>query len=337
MRQFLIMTAFSAIISCSQKAKTPTSTPPFVIKELQIDVDTVIASASYYQKLFVLQQANGKFIVLDTSFKRQDSLQRRLNRFNFEYMYEHRDSIFFGKKKKDYFLDSNFELKAFKRKFRRYGTGLYEDSLFYIYGCCAGEFGGSVFFLNKVTSSTYSYFSTCPRQVLKFNNEYFVSINLAHLSSSTSFLFIKNPTTLYHLKEEKQKNFCNWYVDVDSIKDSWHIKNTENIRYFRGPRSTMTLVNYVYRDSLYSILTNDTITYITVHRNDSLDTRQIIYNKGISFHYNTVKKAGLGIMCFYELTGGSPVEAFYKTGNNSGLIYIKENTIYILSFKKRSK
>jgi len=336
MREFLVIAGLPLIISCTQKDRTPSSTPPFVIKEIQIDVDTNVASAIYYQNLFVLQKADRKFIVLDTAFNRQDSLEKRLNKFDADYIYEHRDSIFLVKGKKDYLLNSNSELKKFSGKFRRYGSGLFEDELYYVYGCCAGEFGGAVFFLNKRTNETYSFFATCARQVLKFNGEYFVSNNLAHLSGSTGFLFIKNPSRLYHLTDEKQKNFCNWYVEVDSIKDSWHIKNTENIKFFRGPRSTMTLMNCGFKDSLYSILTNDTLTYIAVHINDTLETRQIIKNKSINFHYNTVKKAGLGTMCFYEMSGGSPVEAFFKTGNDSGLIYVAENTVYMVSFRIKS-
>ena len=39
------------------------------------------------------------------------------------------------------------------------------------------------------------------------------------MSGFSDYLSIKDPTKLYELKDEKQKTFCNWYMEVDSIKD----------------------------------------------------------------------------------------------------------------------
>ena len=84
------------------------------------------------------------------------------------------------------------------------------------------------------------------------------------------------------------------------------------------------------KDSLYSIICNDSSTFIAVHKNDTTLARQIILNKTIPFHQSQVITAGHKQICLYNLTNGSPFAAYATTGNNSGLIIIDNNRIDIL-------
>jgi hypothetical protein len=210
-----------------------------------------------------------------------------------------------------------------------FGEVLFEDSTYLVYGCCAGEFGGSVFFLNKLTDKTYSYFATCPNQVVRFGKDYVVCNNLAHLTDHMSFLLVKDPTTLYEITDNKLKNHCNWYVTIDSLKEYWQISKVGAVR-FSELYEAMSLITFPFLDSLYSIISVPKATLLVVHRGDTTITKDTIFNKKISFHETQVIEAGNKKVCLYKLTEGSPFAAYFTRGNNTGLIVVVGNRIDFL-------
>jgi hypothetical protein len=99
----------------------------------------------------------------------------------------------------------------------------------------------------------------------------------------------------------------------------------------------MSLVSFSAGDSLYSIICNDSTTFIAVHKGDTTFERQRILNKTIQFHQAQVVKAGNKQICLYNLTEGSPFAAYFTTGNNSGLLVIDENKIDVLGKFQNSR
>src|SRR6187402_3312637 len=173
MRHFLIIFfAFLKLTSCNNREESLPVQVRFTTRQLQLNVDTTIASIAYFKDNIICLLENNKVAVLDTNFNRQSSLEKKFANYRPTYLFMFHDTVFLGTENKTFFVDSDFELLEFKRKESMYGSYLFEDSSFYVYGCCAGEFGGSVFFLNKKTSRTYSYFATCATQVLKFKNQF---------------------------------------------------------------------------------------------------------------------------------------------------------------------
>lgn len=325
----IISTVLFLLTSCKHGDVKSLSQIHFTVNQYQLQTDTTIADIVYFKGHIICLQDNNKIAILDTSYNRQYSLENNFKNVESTYLLTFRDTVFLGTSKKTYFIDNNFKPQDFKRTERMYGNYLYEDNTFYVYGCCAGEFGGSVFFLNKLTNKTYSYFATCASQILKFKDQYVVCNNLAHLSGSMSFLFVPDPTKLYELTDEKQKNHCNWYVEVDTLKNYWETSPIGGVNFYRGAYSTMSLISFIVKDSLYSFLSNDSTTFIAVHKSDTILERQRIFNKPIRFHQTHIIKAGNKLVCLYQLTGGSPLAAYTLTGRNSGLIVIDSNKIDI--------
>ena len=323
--------------SCKNQGDKDNSQVKFTTRLLLLKSDTTINSIAFFDNKIICLQDNDKFFVLDTNYNRLHTLENKLNIYKSNNLFTLHDTVFIGAKNRTYFIDNDFQLKEFKRKERVYGNYLYEDSLYYVYGCCAGEWGGSVFFLNKSTNKTYSYFATCASQVLKFKDNYVVCNNLAHMGRSMSFLFIPQPTNLYELTDEKLKNNCNWYTTIDSLKNYWEQSPVGDVKFYRGAYGSMSLVTFPIKDSLYSIICNDTLTYIAVQRDDTTLYRQTILNKTISFHQTQVISAGHKQICLYNLTGGSPFAAYTTLGNNSGLLIIDSNRIDILDRFQKPK
>jgi hypothetical protein len=331
MRHILtIFIAFVILTSCNNREEKLHMQIHFTTRQFQLKADTTITSIAYFKGNIICLQNNEKIIILDTNYNRQTLLESNFANYKLNYLFAFHDTVFLGAKDKLFFIDKDFRLQEFKRKETVHRRYLYEDDSYYVYGCCVGEFGGSVFFLNKKTNRTYSYFATCATQVLRFKNQYVVCNNLAHLGSSMSFLFIPDPVKLYELTDERSKNHCNWYVEVDSLKNYWEQSPIGGVNFHRGAYGSMSLASFSVNDSLYSILTNDSATYIAVHKGDTTFERQRILNKAIQFHQTQVIKAGNKQICLYNLTQGSPFAAYFTTGNNSGLLVIDQNKIDIL-------
>jgi len=302
----------------------------FIIRQIQLKSDTTISAIAYFENMVICLQNNNKLLILDTAYNREHTLENKLNGYKPNYLFTLHDTVFITTKSKTYFIGSKFRITEYKLNNRLYANGLYKDSLYYVYGCCVGEFGGAVFFLNKKTNRTYSYFATCATQVLKFKGRYVVCNNLAHLERSMSYLFVREPTKLYELTDEKLKHFCNWYAKVDSLKYYWGHSAVGDTKFYRGSPRSMSLITFQANDSLYSLVCNDSTTYIAVHKNDTTLCRQMVFDKTIEFHQAQVVSVGHKQICLYNLTGGSPFAAYLTRGHSSGLVVIDGNRIDIL-------
>jgi hypothetical protein len=145
------------------------------------------------------------------------------------------------------------------------------------------------------------------------------------------FLIVKDPTKLYELKEDSLKNFCNWYVDVDSLKDYWRTKPKVPIVAYSGSYNSMSLITFPDEDSLYSILCNDSSVVLAVHRNDSTFTKQILLSNPLNYHEAQVVCYKDQYTCLFRLTSGSPFAAYLINGNDFGLAIVKNGMINILT------
>lgn len=85
----------------------------------------------------------------------------------------------------------------------------YEDAEYLVEGYCMGEFGGELYFYDKLDTNFIYYLScTCPLFVEKINNSFFITKTLAHLDGSTSILEIKDPKNLIKVRKDSLQS--NW-------------------------------------------------------------------------------------------------------------------------------
>jgi hypothetical protein len=325
----IILFLLPGLTSCWTQAETHRESISFSTRHLNLPVDTTIRSIAYQKENLLLLQDNGTFVVLDNNYRRVKDIEQKLSFLNAIFLNRYHDTIFVGSKDKFYYLDNEFSPIGYKVVQRTYGEVFLEDSAYLIYGCCAGEWGGSIFFQSKKTGKTYSYFATCPTQVLCFGKDYVVCNNLAHLSESMSFLVVKDPTTLYEIKDEKLKNHCNWYTEIDSLKGYWEVSKVGAVRFYDAYRA-MSLITFPFKDSLFSILSTAKTTTIAIHRGDTTVTIDTLLKRKIFFHETQVIEAGNRKICLYKLTGGSPVAAYSILGNNTGLVIVDGNKIDFL-------
>lgn len=95
---------------------------------------------------------------------------------------------------------------------------LFKDSTYDLYANCNGEFGGTLFFVNRKTKDVYDAAATCPIVVNKIGTNYYISNYMGHMMGSASILKISDPSALTKTK-----------LEFDDIEGSEHLKGFETL------------------------------------------------------------------------------------------------------------
>ncbi len=150
-----------------------------------------------YQNTLISLSENGKFFCYKVdNFQRDSELENKLNSKIFEYHWIisnklgalSGNSIFIWNDNKWIKFKGSFPLKDQPK--------LFEDDKFIVYGECFGEWGGTIYFFEKLTSKIYFTESTCANSVIKDEKGYNVLAHLGHGGGSAEIKIIIDPTKL---------------------------------------------------------------------------------------------------------------------------------------------
>lgn len=130
-------------------------------------------------------------------------------------------------------------------------TAFYEDEYYTVYRKCRGEWGGAVIFENKQSGNKYICAATCPVTVTRFNDAYYVTNTLHHLSESTEILEIRNPEKLRSATTEDLLR--KFFEDVETLGAERIIKQYQ----------TSCLHSFVYNNKLYHITADKEGTFVS--------------------------------------------------------------------------
>jgi len=130
-------------------------------------------------------------------------------------------------------------------------TAFYEDEHYSVYRKCRGEWGGAVIFENKQSGNKYICATTCPVTINRFNDVYYVTNTLHHLSASTEILEIRNPEKLKPATTEDLLR--KFFEDVSTLGAERIIKQYQ----------TSCLYSFVYNNRLYHITADKEGTFVS--------------------------------------------------------------------------
>lgn len=133
---------------------------------------------------------------------------------------------------------------------------LYEDSKFLVTNSCSGEWGGSIFFTDKLTGKKYESSATCPIMVQKFHRKYIVTNILAHMEGCSYILEIENPKALKLCKEKKSKKIK--FVSIANLES----KSNQGTKMLANEFGKLALLSFQYNDEIYHIISDYKKTYI---------------------------------------------------------------------------
>ena len=308
----------------------------FITRELPSPFDTTVYEIADYKGFIFCRQADGTIAIIDTAYVRQPALEKMVNKKSITQLLAQGDSLFLTAGKEMYYLSDSFQLTEYLPGRIRY-VNFYEDSTFRVSECCAGEFGGSVFFLEKATNKMYSYPATCAAQVLLTKSGYFITSNLAHLGYSTGYFSITDPRSMYELTADSQKNHCNWWVGDTSYAFT-EKSDLKYVRYYHpADRYSMTALSFRRNDSLYAVVSGDSATCLTVLRDSAFVVKDTILHKRLNFHETQVIRSGNRYISLLRLTGGSPFAAYWVNGDASGLIVANGQNIDMIFGRKNKR
>lgn len=335
LRNLIIYFIVSAFIACSTQ-KHDVEAKDFSVSVKSIKGDTVITSAIYYSGHILCLQGDDKLFVLDTALNFVDSLTVKFAKLKIQFLNSYNDTILLSSGENLFYLDKDFDIKEYNGSPFKYQFPYFTDSSYYVYACSAGEWGGAVFFWNKKTNRTYSYPATAVQQVFKFNDEYVVSSFLAHLSGISDYLFIQDPTKLYEITDENQKTFCNWYMEVDSIKNKklFDSITPPGVWYYSDRFTTRTLTTFPYKNEMYSIYCTDSVTILAKFQNRKLVPVDTLLNHRLTFSNAKTHLKPNQIVTAYQATWAQGGESnIWTPYQNTGLIFIQNNKIHFLDFQ----
>jgi len=174
-------------------------------------------------------------------------------------------------------------------------TAFYEDGHYIVYRKCRGEWGGVVIFENKQSGNKYICEATCPVTINRFNDVYYVTNTLHHLSAFTEILEIRNPEKLRSATTEDMLR--KFFEDVGTLGAETIIKQYQ----------TSCLYSFVYNDRLYHITADKEGTFVSEIAEDKTlkKLQQLSAYQLLTYDSKTVKEGNRILIGFSsnELSG----------------------------------
>lgn len=330
----LTILAFICLISCTNTVQQLTGNNNFTLK-----IDSVKLPLANVDQQFIY---NGSIIFIS---KEDESVAYNMNTLKqFDFLKGNRLGNMYYGVYYDTLYSSNIHKGAYKlvknkwvkckltQSIVSYPT--YVDSVYNVGGCCAGEWGGSVFFYNKLTGNTYSCPATCANTVLKSpGGSYIVTSSLAHMSGSSSIIEIKDPNKL--TQKHSDSLHCNWWLKkIDNEDYNKYQRGYDSIMFgtkslFAG-HSIMPLNTFYYKDSLYTIA-----TVYPKQRVSSIKPKVCLLH--IANDSTTRVRATImdGRLKYYNdnIVANNNPTLFYGYDKEYGFIEVKGNHIRIVIFK----
>lgn len=184
---------------------------------------------------------------------------------------------------------------------------IYQDNNYNISSECRGEYGGTIYFENKHTSTKYEGSATCPVVVNKIGNTFYVTNYLGHLSGSSSVLKIEEPERLAK-------------VDSDS-KIYGGSKHYQGIETLLKARDIKISTSFVIDNKLVHLYTDDEGTYLC-----KIDNQKLNAFYKFDFRFDATLNQ--------QLSGGKQVlTCHFKDTNKFGILIIDGNRFTFHEFQ----
>lgn len=335
----LLPVCMIALAGCQPVHRHP-STETFVIEQKMIPGDGVVTEAFYYEDhILCYDDDKDRFFVVDTNFQRVDSLTRLFNGVAGD-VFLVNDSLFILGSRDYCFLDKGFSIKKLsasplKERDLRFGRLLYADPVYEVYNASAGEWGGTVYFMNRKTGRSYAYPAGNLTQVIRWKDRFILCGFLAHLVYHSQFITIDRPERLFDVTDSLDKICCNWSPGEDPMHNGWKKIDTQaGIRSYFDTIGISVAATFPYGNELYSIYSTDSQTVLARHEQDSLVTVDTVCDHRLRFYETTTRLYGNTALTCYSRSWqeGNEETGELRRFEDSGLILIRGNRIALLHF-----
>jgi len=189
--------------------------------------------------------------------------------------------------KESQFEKTNFVLGAYVTDFKLTQTRdlkFYQDETYDIYAVCNGEWGGTIFFQDRITKESFEASSTCPIVINIIDNEYYITNYMGHMIGFASVIKIAEPKKL----EKSDLNF----------------KKEQGSEYNKGVETLLDTMDFyisssfVVDNELLHLYSDEKGTYVGKIENGKMKQ---IYKFDFNFyaHFNQHLENGKQLLTFY--------------------------------------
>jgi hypothetical protein len=283
--------------------------------------DTTLEAVVLFKNNFYCLKSSSQIFVINTSKNQVDySYKDNSKEVKLESLYLVNDSLIGVSRFNTYYLETkNHKWIFLKERRKAYpGDPIFEDNEYIVTSTCSGEWGGTIYFLNKKTKRIYKSACTCAVTVLKKNNKYNVTASLAHMSGFTNIFEVKNPTLMeLHHKDINRKKIG--YVGDNESRSQ---KGTNQIIDSIGVE---TLASFKYNSKIYYLVEKRGLVYL-----DSIKNRKLVVIEDLT---------DLNIQSSYPVNrycSGKSIYT-YKNDKNTGFVLIGDGLLTIYSFDWKHK
>jgi len=298
----------------------------------------------YHNGYYLLQLENDNYAVVDSNFNRHREFEQLLANTKTSYIYRRNDSTILSTEvrnfqEKEFYLTNDLKLIPCKglRTISRsdsYGHVYLEDSTYHVYGGCLGFYGGVLLFYNKANKRLYFY-KACSYQVVHFHNSFYVFDG----ANGDSITRISYPERLNELQYTDRHFSYSLWMKVNGLdaykKNSGH--RLAGVVKYKANYKERYLNTFVYNDTLFTIVSTDSSTYLAMHQGDSLKAVQTLLNKGIRFNESKYyDDAGRRIISFsYQYLQSADTTQLATQFLNSGFVIIQGRKIDIAEYPRK--
>lgn len=267
----------------------------------ELKIDSELYNVVYNNGYFFISQENKKVAVLDTLFQRQPQIEDSINKFEITTLYKTNDSLIFWKNcdtcigyPETFYLTNDFKLKAFKEKIEYSqvpGEQLFEDSLYTIFANRIGEPGFFTYFFEKATKKIFAIFSYSPRQVVKFQDEYYILCDgIKHDSTNIGVIKIKKPKELVEITSQQAEKINILYTHLAASPGKQYeiladtIKKGSFNSYGYLDRYSVPIYTFQKGNELFTIIKNDSSIYLGKHQDNKFQKVQDLFDTAFNMH-----------------------------------------------------
>ena len=269
-------------------------------------------SVIYNNRLISLFE-NGKFVCFHLdSYKRDQRLEKKLNKEYFDYHWIINGELAALLGNDLYKWNGRKWLKSEENWPLKNQPKLFEDDEFIVYSICKGEWGGTIYFFEKLTARIFSLKATCAVTVLKSSKGYHVLSSLAHMIMRSDETIIADPRKLHCDNPNKETKLLPYDKNNLSVKF-----NYEGI---------LSFSSFIYQERELYIMYISSLTFIGEVINGDIEIVHPLFSNSIFAHYPVTTQYGE-----YTLINIS----HYLTARKRevSVIIIKDNKITKLDWK----
>jgi hypothetical protein len=234
-------------------------------------------SVVYNRRLITLFE-EGNFISQSIeTFQRDIEFEKILNTRKFQYHWLIDNKLVGLSDNKYYLLNSSNIWEEYKNQIPISDQPiLFEDSAYISFCDCHGEWGGTVYFLNKNTNNIHFTEATCANSIIKHTNKYKVLSTLGHMTGHADLLEISNPNDLPIVESSKinKRYFGDALGYSDTSEVAVPIFSFSNIQIF---------ASFFYKKRLVYLVQWNDATFLAEIENSVIKIINPLFNKDFQF------------------------------------------------------